>query len=127
MRVGLVADIPDQPVRWRIEDRVQGDREFHHAEARAQMPASRGNRINGLRPQLVSKLLQLIQRKIPQVSRRANAVEQQGGGHEKIQVMPEQPYSRRRIHAICRHEGVLEACLHVEGGSGAAARLLRRR
>ena len=39
VRIGLVADIPDQPVVRRVEDIVEGDRQFDHAEAGAEMAA----------------------------------------------------------------------------------------
>ena len=32
VRVGLVANIPDQSVFWRIKHRMQSDRQFHRAE-----------------------------------------------------------------------------------------------
>ena len=34
VRIGLMADVPDQPVVRRVEHVVQGDRQFDHAEAR---------------------------------------------------------------------------------------------
>jgi hypothetical protein len=40
VRIGLVAHIPDDAVVRRIEDVVQRDGEFHHAEARAEVPAA---------------------------------------------------------------------------------------
>ena len=37
--VGLMADVPDQPVMRRIEDVMQGNRQFDRAEVGGQMPA----------------------------------------------------------------------------------------
>ncbi len=39
VRIGLVAHVPDQPVFGRVEDIVQGDRQFHRAEVGAQVAA----------------------------------------------------------------------------------------
>ena len=39
VRIGLVADIPDQPVVRRVEDVMQRDRQLDHAETGAEMPA----------------------------------------------------------------------------------------
>ena len=53
VRIGLVPDVPDQPVRRRVEHVVQRHRQFHHAQTRAQMPAGHRHRIDRLLPQLV--------------------------------------------------------------------------
>ena len=68
VRIGLVPDIPDQPVLRRVEHRMDRDGQFDHAERRAQMPAGDGNRVDRLRPKLVGHLAKLLRRKIPQVS-----------------------------------------------------------
>ena len=39
MRVALVADVPDQLVLGRIKHRMDRDRQFNHAQTRAQMAA----------------------------------------------------------------------------------------
>ena len=39
VRIALMANIPDQPVMWRVEDVVDRDRQFHDAKACAQMTA----------------------------------------------------------------------------------------
>ena len=39
VRIGLMADVPDQAVGGRVEDMVQGDRQFDDAETRAEMAA----------------------------------------------------------------------------------------
>ena len=56
VRIGLVADVPDQDVLGRLEHGMQGHRQFHDAQARAQMTAGDRNGVDGLRPQLVSDL-----------------------------------------------------------------------
>ena len=48
VRIGLVADIPDQPVARRVEDVVQRDRQLDDAEPGAEMAAGdrdRGDRL----------------------------------------------------------------------------------
>ena len=44
VRIGLVADVPDQPVGRRIENVMQRDGELDHAEAGAEMAAGRRRR-----------------------------------------------------------------------------------
>ena len=39
VRIGLVADVPDQPIARGVEDAMQGDRELDDAEPRAQVAA----------------------------------------------------------------------------------------
>src|SRR5271166_1032575 len=80
VRIGLVADVPDQAVGWRVEHVVQGNRELDDAEAGAQMPARRGDGVDGLGAQLVGELAQLGALERPQVRRRFHAVEERCGG-----------------------------------------------
>ena len=56
VRIGLVADVPDQPVARRVEDVVQRDRQFDHAEPRAEMAAGDRNRADRLGAQFVGEL-----------------------------------------------------------------------
>jgi hypothetical protein len=59
VRIGLVADVPDQPVLGRVEDVVDGDGELDHPEAGAEMPAGAADGVDHLRAQLVRQLAQL--------------------------------------------------------------------
>ena len=59
VRIGLMADVPDKPVVRGVEHVVQGHGQFDHAEAGAEMPAGRRNRVDGLGAQLVGQLTQL--------------------------------------------------------------------
>jgi hypothetical protein len=59
VRVGLVSDIPDQPVPWRIEHIVQGHGQFDHTQPRAQMAARHRNRADRFGTQLVREGAQL--------------------------------------------------------------------
>ena len=59
VRIGLVADVPDQPVLRRVEDVVQRHRQFDHAEPGTEMPARDRNRADGLGAQLVDDLTEI--------------------------------------------------------------------
>ena len=59
VRIGLVADVPDQPVARRVEDVVQRDRQLDDAEAGAEMAAGDRDGVDRLVAQLVGKLAQL--------------------------------------------------------------------
>ena len=78
VRIGLVADVPDQPVARRVEDVVERDRQLDHAEAGAEMAAGDRDRGDRLAAQLVGELPQLGFRQPPQVVRRVDPVEQRG-------------------------------------------------
>ena len=55
VRVGLVTDIPDQPVVRRVEYVVQGDRQFDRAQARRKMPPHRADGIDQVGAQFVGQ------------------------------------------------------------------------
>jgi hypothetical protein len=57
--IALVADVPDQLVTRRVEDRVDRDGHLHHAEARAEMAAGLADGPDGLGPKLVRQPLKL--------------------------------------------------------------------
>ncbi len=78
MRVGLVADIPDQPILRRVKNMMQRHGQLNNPKARAQMPAGMGNGRNGLRTQLIGELLQLVNRKAPDVSGVVDRVQKRG-------------------------------------------------
>ena len=76
VRVGLVADVPDQAVARGVEHPVQRDGELDHAEPRAQVAARDGDRIDRLLAQLVDQLPQVLLGKRAQVRRRLDLIEQ---------------------------------------------------
>ncbi len=53
VRVGLVADVPDQPVGGGVEDVVQTDRQLDHAEPGREMTAGLRDGVDEIAPQLV--------------------------------------------------------------------------
>ena len=69
VRIGLVADVPDQPVARGVEDPVQGDGQLDHAEPGAQMAAGHRDGVDGLLPQLVGELAQVLLGQAAQVLR----------------------------------------------------------
>ena len=62
-----MADVPDDPVARGVEHVVQGDREFDHAEAGAEMAAGDGDRIDRLGAQFVGDLPKLALFELPQI------------------------------------------------------------
>jgi hypothetical protein len=76
VRIGLMADIPDQFVFRGVEHIMQRDRQLHHAEAGAEMAA--GNRDRGYRfsSQLVGNLLQVLRVELTQIERRCDGIEE---------------------------------------------------
>ena len=56
VRIGLMADVPDQPVGRRVENVVQRDRQFDDAEAGAEMAAGDSDSVDGLLAQFVRDL-----------------------------------------------------------------------
>src|SRR5690606_41056727 len=87
VRVRLVADIPDQAVVRRVEDIVQRNRQFDHAEAGAEMAAGLGNGIDKFGPNLRRQLRQFVLGKLAQVCRDNDLVEERRAG-SWIQFMP---------------------------------------
>ena len=71
-----MADVPDQPVGRRVEDVVQRDGQLDDAEARAQMAAGHRHGIDGLLPQLVGELPQLLGLQAAQVRGHLHLIEQ---------------------------------------------------
>ena len=59
VRIGLVADVPDQAVARRVEDVMERDGELDHAEPGAEMAAGHRDGVDGLLAQLVGELAQL--------------------------------------------------------------------
>ena len=59
VRIALVADVPDQAVVRRVELVVQGHGQLDHAQARAEMAAGAGDRLDQVLAQLVGDLREL--------------------------------------------------------------------
>jgi len=62
VNVGLMADVEEKAVARGIEDVVQGERQFHHAEIRSQVPAIVGEHGDHPFPDLTGELIQFGRR-----------------------------------------------------------------
>jgi hypothetical protein len=84
VRIALVADVPDQLVEGRAEDRVQRHGQFHHPQRRAQVPARAADRRDHLGAQFGRQRGQFGIVERAQVVRAGDAVEKRGGGHRLL-------------------------------------------
>ena len=76
VRIGLVADVPDQAIIGGVEHVVQRDGQFHDAEAGAEMAAGLGDGVDHLRAHFVGELPELLGREVLQVGWNVDTVEQ---------------------------------------------------
>ena len=77
VRIGLVADVPDQAVVRRVEDVMQGDREFDRAEAGGEMAAHLADGLDQELAQLAGQRRRAcVSGKLAQVRRRLDARKQ---------------------------------------------------
>ena len=60
VRIGLVADVPDQPVGRRVKDIVEGDCQLDDAKPRTEMAAGPGDGVDHLIAQLIGELPELV-------------------------------------------------------------------
>src|SRR6185312_810273 len=56
VRIGLMADVPDELVGRRVEDVVQRDGQLDDAETRTKVSAGGGDHVDGLGAQLIGNL-----------------------------------------------------------------------
>ena len=75
VRIGLVADVPDQAVARGVENVVHGGGQFDDAEAGAEMSARHRNRVDGLLAQFVGDLPDLFHLEPAQIVGGADRVE----------------------------------------------------
>ena len=91
MWIGLVADVPDQPVVGGVEHVMERDRQLDDAKPGSEMTAGDGHRIDRLGPQFVRELRQVALVQGSEVGRRRNRVEEgrslaffAHGGHRAV-------------------------------------------
>ncbi len=85
MRVGLVADVPQQLVARGVEQRVQCDGDLARPEVGAEVPADLPHRVDQQLADLLRDLLQLVLGEAVQVLGAVDAVEERG--HEGLVMM----------------------------------------
>ena len=76
VRIGLMADVPQDQIARRVEDMVQRHGKLDDAQARPQMSAGLRDGVDRLLPQLVGQLAQLALRQTAQISRQADLIQQ---------------------------------------------------
>ena len=76
VRVGLVADVPEDLVAGRVQQAVQRDGELAGAEVGAEVAADLADRVDDQLADLLGDLLELLVRELPQVRRGLDRVEQ---------------------------------------------------
>src|SRR6516164_6803070 len=62
VRIGLMPNIPNQLVAWRIENVVQRHREFNNPQASPKMTTGYRDSVNRLGPQFIGNLLEIFWR-----------------------------------------------------------------
>ena len=75
VRIGLMPDIPDKPVIRRVENIVQGNGEFDHAETGAKVPAGVGNHVDQFGAQLPGQLAEIAFGQGAKIGRDADLIE----------------------------------------------------
>ena len=76
VRIGLMADVPDDAVARRVEQIVQRDRQLDDAEAGAEVAARDRHRVDRFLTQLIGKLAKLTLIELAQVCRDFDLIEQ---------------------------------------------------
>ena len=80
VRIGLVADVPDQAVVGRIEDIMQCHRQFDDAQSGTEMSARNRDRIDRFLAQFIGHLPQAAGLETSKLLRRMDLIEQGGLG-----------------------------------------------
>ena len=75
VRIGLMADIPDQPVLRGIEDIVDRGGQLDDAETRAEVAAGHRHGVDGLLPQFIGDLPDLLDLQLAKIGGRADRIE----------------------------------------------------
>src|SRR3954470_12289699 len=75
VRIGLMADVPDQTIAGRVENVVQGRGQFDDAQSGAEMPPGHRDSIDGFLAQFVGDLSHLLHLELAQILRGADLVE----------------------------------------------------
>ena len=76
VRIGLMADVPDDSVIRGVEYIMKCGGQFDHAKTSAEMAAGYRHRVDGFKPQLVGELAQLLGLQLAQQIRSRRSVEE---------------------------------------------------
>ena len=76
VRIGLMADVPDDAIGRRIEHVVERHSQLDHAETGAEMPARHRHRADCLGAQFVGDLSEVVLVKLAQIGRRVDLIQQ---------------------------------------------------
>ena len=79
VRIGLVADVPEDLVARRVEQRVQRDGQLAGAEVGAEVAADLADRVDDVLADLLGDLHELVLGEAVEVLRAVDAVEEAGG------------------------------------------------
>ena len=102
VRIGLMPDIPDQPIARGVEDVMQRRRQFHDAQSGSEMATGNRNRIDGFLTKLVGNLPNLVHLQPAQVVWCPNGVEKRRlakYGHSHVPILPVGTSFRRKLVA----------------------------
>ncbi|CAM5529107.1 hypothetical protein STENM223S_01087 [Streptomyces tendae] len=88
VHVGLVAGVPEHLVLRRVEDPVQGEGEFHHAEVGAEVAAGLGHGLDEEGTDLLGQLVQLFQAEPVQIARSRDAGQQRHPCLLAVELLP---------------------------------------
>ncbi len=75
VRIGLMANVPDQAIAGGIEHVVQGSRQLDNAKAGAKMSARDRDRVDGFLTQFIGDLPDLLHLKPTQIGRGLDGIE----------------------------------------------------
>src|SRR5690606_2839385 len=76
VRIGLMADVPQEAVVWRIEDVVKCDGQLHHTQTCAEMSTRLRDGVNRLGAQFRGELRKLMLLQSPQICGNANGIQE---------------------------------------------------
>ena len=90
VRVGLVADVPDQAVARRVEDVMDRGGQFHDAEAGAEVAAGHRHGVDGFLAEFVRDLMHLLDLELAKIVGCADGIEKRRFtkcGHSDIPIL----------------------------------------
>ena len=105
VRIGLVADVPDQAVARGVEDPMQRDRELDDAEAGAEVAAGHRDGVDRLLPQLVGELRKFGFFELAQILGRLHAVEKRRLRSAIHRAIPSCDYNVLLCHTVAPPQG----------------------